>query len=273
MLLEHPALFCISRPVNVLVPYGMSRNRIDGVTFHTARKHPPSRGFLKASAEVFYACPEYCFLQMAGVLSLPELVELGYELCGTYVRDARSGGRTVYGVKPATAPTRLASFLRANRGYRGSAPARRALQYVSEGSNSPMESILAMMLCLPMSLGGYGLPRPVLNGKVTVRMPEIGAAARYCDLYWPDLHLAFEYDSDEFHPAGRKWQIDSARRVELGMVEVEVVSVGRMQIEDAKELEKLARLLCNRAGLRTERGRFEDSLKRVELHRALMPWI
>lgn len=111
-----------------------------------------------------------------------------------------------------------------------------------------------------------------MNGKVAIRLPGGEAADRYCDLYWPGLRLAFEYDSDEFHPAGRKWQGDSARRVELGMEEVEVVSVGRLQVEDARELDKLARLLCNRAGLRADRGRFEASSERVELQRSLMPW-
>ena len=33
------------------------------------------------------SAPEFCFLQMAGCLSLVQLIQLGFELCGTYAVD------------------------------------------------------------------------------------------------------------------------------------------------------------------------------------------
>ena len=45
----------------------------------------------------------------------------------------------------------------------GKAKAKRALKYVIDGSLSPMETMVYMLLCLPVMLGGYGLPKPEMN--------------------------------------------------------------------------------------------------------------
>lgn len=262
----------VSQPLHVAVRYEGKRTRTSQVVYHSLRREPPERGFLKAAKGIYYANPEYCFLQMAGLLPLAKLVELGFELCGTYVRDERSQGITAYGVDAVTSPLRLSNFLKANAGRSHVRLALRALRYVQGRSNSPMETILAMLLCLPRSMGGYGLPAPCLNEKVPVRLSNGRIAERYCDLYWKTLRLAFEYDSDEFHRAGEKWRRDSGRRAELGAEDIEVVSVARSQVEDARELEKLALLVCRRASLRRDRKRFTYVSARGGLRRQLMPW-
>lgn len=271
-LISSPALAETTLPLHVTIRHEGKRSRTSRVVYHPLRREPPERGFLKAARGIYFSNPEYCFLQMADMLPLAKLIELGFELCGTYVRDERPGGVTSYGVAPITSPLRLSNFLKANAGRSQVRIARRALHNVQGGSNSPMETILAMLLCLPRSMGGYGLPSPRLNEKVLVKLPNGRTAERYCDLYWRKLRLAFEYDSDEYHQAGEKWQRDSNRRAELGAEDVEVVSVARSQVEDARELEKLAVVVRRRAGLRSSQERAGCRNARKALRRQLMPW-
>lgn len=86
-----------------------------------------------------------------------------------------------------------------------------------------MESLLSMLLCLPPSLGGFGLPRPELNCPIETN--EGGIAIRRCDLCWPDQQFALEYDSDTFHSDESKLHLDSSRRSALEKAGVHVVSV------------------------------------------------
>lgn len=86
-----------------------------------------------------------------------------------------------------------------------------------------MESLLSMLLCLPPSLGGFGLPRPELNCPIETN--EGSVAMRRCDLCWPDQQFALEYDSDTFHSDASKLHLDSSRRSALEKAGVHVVSI------------------------------------------------
>ena len=60
-----------------------------------------------------------------------------------------------------------------------------------------------MLLCLPYSLGGYGLPHPTMNAEMPLpkNVAATGRSSLRCDLYWPAVRLDVEYDSAEFHSA------------------------------------------------------------------------
>lgn len=118
--------------------------------------------------------PEFCFLQMAGCLSLVQLIQLGFELCGTYALVG--GAPAVRRAAPLTTKVKLAAFVEQSSGARGCKKAARAVRYVQDGAASPMETMLAMMLCLPYGLGGYGLEKPLINHRVDV--PSSSKAGR-----------------------------------------------------------------------------------------------
>ena len=93
------------------------------------------------------SAPEFCFLQMAGCLSLVQLIQLGFELCGTYALvGERPGGSPC---RPVDDEGQASCFCRAVIRARGCKKAARAVRYVQDGAASPMETMLAMMLCLP----------------------------------------------------------------------------------------------------------------------------
>lgn len=93
-----------------------------------------------------------------------------------------------------------------------------------------MESLLSMLLCLPPSLGGFGLPRPELNFPIETN--EGGVAMRRCDLCWPDQQFALEYDSDAFHSDASELHLDSSRRSALEKAGAHIVSVTKKQVFD-----------------------------------------
>ena len=93
---------------------------------------------------------------MAAVWGIEKLIQLGFELCGTY--DTTNGD--VRECAPLTTVDRLDAFLASLGPMHGKKNASYALRYVANNSASPRETALAMLLCLPYRMGGYGIPMP-----------------------------------------------------------------------------------------------------------------
>lgn len=147
----------------------------------------PPDALLKLEDELFVCSPELVFLQLAGSLSLIELICLGYELCGVYP-DEGSGRSGVLCREPLTAASRITGVLSRCPGAYHIAKARRAAAYVIDGSASPMETALCMRLSLPYNLGGYGIPRPSLNYRIDFTShigADLGRSFCVCDLMCP----------------------------------------------------------------------------------------
>lgn len=242
--------------LDVLVASDADRRSGLGMKCHTWSVDVPRNAFAKVCDEVFVSSPEFVFLQMANELSLIHLIELGYELCGSYsLNPAIERG---FEESPCmTKASRIVAFLEKAPGSRGLRKARRAAKYILDGSASPMETILSMLLTLPMSLGGFALPRPALNeGRVlkTGRVLEAGCGdetrVRRSDLFWEDAKLAVEYDSDSEHLSSRKFSEDAIRRNEFVLDGITVVTVTRLQVKNLIEMRKLADHLARHLGVR-----------------------
>jgi len=112
--------------------------------------------------------PVTTFLQLAGHLSLVDLVVLGDAI----VRIFR------------ISPSRLVDAARRSTDYYAAA-ALRAARYVRKGVDSPMETRLRMLIVLA------GLPEPVVN---VVLVHEDGSWRRRFDLCYPRIKLVVEYN-------------------------------------------------------------------------------
>jgi hypothetical protein len=132
--------------------------------------------------------PITTFLQMAGHLSLVDLVVLGDAI----VR--------IYRIPPA----RLLKAARASTDYYAAA-ARRAAAYVRKGVDSPMETRLRMLIVLA------GLPEPVVN---VILVHEDGTWRRRFDLCYPKVKLVVEYNG-RHHREEPQRSGDEARATEL----------------------------------------------------------
>jgi hypothetical protein len=183
---------------------------------------------------------------MATKLNLINLIQLGFELCGTYSLPAHSEpyvaktqeslDKGFVSCEALTNVKKLAGLISKLSGIHGHKRAMRALQFVADNSASPMETKLTMFLTLPYRLGGYGLPMPLLN-------PRIEGSSYRCDLFWPKVKLAVEYDSDQFHTGADRIARDSMRRNDLALLGITVVTVTRQQVRNSVRFRETATLL------------------------------
>lgn len=150
-------------PYCVDVLTGVAGRCCPGIATHRAAKdvsvlywEVPISGY----GQVRVTSPEETFVQLARTHSLLETVYMGFALCSNYriepyaphgvvMRDASCG--------PLTSREKLLAFIDAHPRMHGTGKARRAVAYVRNGSNSPMESALAMGLGMPVVLGGFNV--------------------------------------------------------------------------------------------------------------------
>ena len=240
-------LFGLSKPLHILVGDSNARKVTKSLRCHIDSRRFPGGSFIQVAPGVNMSSPELCFAQMANELTLIQLVLLGFELCGSYRLDNEGESeRGFRNAPPLTNVTMLSSYIAKCDGLRGIKNARRALRFIADGSASPMETALTMLLTLPYKLGGYGFPLPLLNCPVHVPVNNRRIKAKskyYCDIYWPDMQVDVEYDSDYYHTNDERIAKDAIRRNALSSVGVTVVTVSRMQINSTAELRSVAVVL------------------------------
>ena len=130
-----------------------------------------------------------------------------------------------------------------------------------------------MYLSLPMSRGGAGLPKPILNKSIDVSKLT-GVACRedlrWTDIGWPGLNIGVEYDSDEFHSNPEKLAQDARRRTLLQAAGCEVIVVTNDQFRRISELDKVVKAIYRGMG-KYQRCRARGfRLKQAALHKELL---
>lgn len=299
-------------PMHVMIAGHGDRSVVSGVKCIEWSRKFPLGSFLKLEKGVYISSPEACFVQMAASLDLVGLILLGYELCGNYVlkSDApissvsiasdhgeddvcveATGAQTpcsntklaisksddALGFYSRKAPLvtfrRLEFYVSQCEGVRGIKKARRALRYVCPNSNSPMESIISMLLSLPLSMGGFGLPFPQLNACICIPGKVAHSrtgSRRYSDIYWPKAKLVLEYDSKVKHSGERARTSDSIRRNEIEYTGRRVRSMVSAQFFSYPALESQVLTLMRDMKIRHRAAEKRYFLRRFELHRRLV---
>lgn len=264
-------LAALSRPLELLVFCDGPRHRSGQMHTHKWIGELPSKAVLKTASSLEVVSPEFCFLQLATQLSLIELIQIGFELCGTYsIRPDLTRGFSTHPSYSCSDSLRV--FLGETKKYPGVSRALRAKQFILDGAASPMETIVAMLLYLPYRLGGYGMPRPLLNH----RIPIVGAAKDVsskeylsCDMYWPKAKVGLEYDSDAYHTGSNRIRRDAQRRNVLGYLGVKTITVTRNQVYSAYEMERVALTVSKALHKRIQHGGLEMTQKTIQLRREL----
>lgn len=172
----------------------------DDIVCHRSAAELPPRSLIYVNRDVLVTSPALTFLHLATVdlhkkqqRTVEELAMIGLELCGTYLLDDSWDGLTNT-AKPLTSVEQIARVLDAMPGAPGIVRAREALELVSDGSNSPMESVLFALLAWPRRLGGYALGPVSLNHRVSTADGD-----RYVDVAFPGHKVGLEYKGRKFH--------------------------------------------------------------------------
>ena len=270
--LREGALAFASEPLHLLVPHKNAVNPLKFTRCHVRSAPLPCGSFVRVGDDLLLGSPELCFAQMAASLPFVSLVKLGTELCSLYTLQP-NGSAGYERVLPPTTPRALEAYLGRCAGMRGLADARKAARLVAASSGSPMETALALILGLPLRLGGYGLPQPILNHRVDALQSGPNAMERryyLCDLYWPEARVALEYDSDLEHTGPSRIANDARRRNDLTSLSVTTITATRDQVMDGRGLDRLAHQVARALGTRIRSERGWSTRARGELFRSLV---
>jgi hypothetical protein len=149
-----------------------------------------------------------------------------------------------------------------------------------DGSFSPMETAIALMLTLPAALGGYGLPKPILNTRLRGTELRPAASSQHeilPDLYWPEREVVLEYDSREHHGEegssplnGEKLTHDAERANSLVAAGRHVIVVRRGQAVSLSRFDLVARQLAILLGQRPTAASALQLERRTKLHALLI---
>ncbi|MDO4538461.1 MAG: hypothetical protein Q4B54_09905 [Coriobacteriales bacterium] len=261
-----------------LLSSGKRRRRVKNVNSRVCSQALPDGSFKRLGENVLVPSPELTFLLLARHLSLPELVAIGMELCGHYrlcgapTNDLLNSRATVYGCEQLTTPTRLRNYVESLEGFYGSARALEACKHIEANSCSPMETVLYLLLCLPRTMGGYGLRRPSLNVKQTVSTKAgrvTFSKTLKPDLFWEDYRLDLEYDSDEYHSSAEALSKGARRTLALRVMHVDVISMTYDIMKDEEAFDVVAHVIARRLGNRLP-PRSENAKARCRILRSAL---
>jgi len=196
---------------------------------------------------------------MAGEYPFAKIIALGTELCGSYSLPAKSltaadqdaCEQPTYDIPELTNIRKLKAFVSRMKWWPGYRQAIKALRYVADDSASPMETVLLILLTLPYRYGGYGLPKPEMNGRIypEKRAKKFSGREFYRgDLLWRKAGVVAEYNSDLEHASPERIAKDAIRRSDLDLCGILEVTVTKGQIKNLKLLHNVAKQIAKRMG-------------------------
>ena len=217
-----------SKTIHVLTYSNNARRHCDRCVCHRTRYTFDSESYLELEAGVYIVDIKLCALQAANDLSLRELVEYYFEICGSYTLGASD--ETGYRERPAlTSTEELGAFFSQVPGYRGCNKAIKALRYVRNGCRSPLETAFVMMLTMPKSIGGLGIRAVQTNYPVPVTKRYAALTRRtvfYLDALLENSMTDIEYNGF-YHNEPEQQAIDEERRNTLRNMGYAVITVNR----------------------------------------------
>lgn len=170
------------------------------------------------------------------------------ELAGTY-RLRGPGQGVAYDAAPVMTTVGLREFAATACQGPASARAREIADLALDGSASPMETALALLLTMPVELGGFGIKKPLLNVAIGASVLEDALRGRDSvtpDMLWPEKKVALEYDSSEFHArkGAQQAERDAARSNTLSLMGYRVLRATTRGVSSLPGVALLARQIA-----------------------------
>lgn len=260
------------RPYHLMVSAQHRARSMDDVIRHVRKQPLPPRSLLCLEGSALVASPELTFYELALTYKrdrrLPmdevDLALVGFELCGTYLLDEDEAAWTGFINTGAalTSAEKIARVLARLEGARSVRKAARALALVLDGSNSPMETILALMLTLPRRLGGMGFRGASMNYGV-----DTPAGPKWVDIAFPQQRVGVEYKGRDPHSVERTGR-DDRRQNKLHGSGWTVINVWYEDVVVAALYQELVRDIASALGVRLRiRDKGFEARRRILLSR------
>ena len=216
----------LSRPLYVAAPHQDYKRYGSNCVIHSYPRPFPQKSFVRLQRgryDLYIASPELCFMLAARSLDLIDLVKFGYDLCAMYYETPQSRigqmQRTSF-----TFSSLLKEYAIYNHNLHGSAKALKALKYVRDYSNSPMETKLAMFSLLP---SGCGLSHLEMNKTIDLTGEGkrlVGYSQIRCDLAFSNK-VAVEYNSNAHHLDAARYTDDMNRQTALKLAGYKYIAI------------------------------------------------
>lgn len=243
---------------------------------HDIRRHVyaatlPRRSLIRLDRSTLIVSPEFLFVELCARRDLDEmdLALIGFELCGTYVIDPDEGswsGLISHGAA-LTSKKKIARMAGNLASRPGSGRARRALELFEDASNSPMETVLALLFVLPRRLGGLGLGPATMNKQVAT-----STGSRWVDLVFASSSVGLEYKGKKPHSI-EKTARDDRRQNKLTSSGITILNVWYEDLRDAHLFEQLVSDVTRTLGVRVRIRSAAFAQRQNALRVRLMPAI
>lgn len=262
-------------PLDVVVPSVNARHCCELVRDHVWNGPIPPTGICRVDADIEVCSIPLVLVQLAAeTQDVVGIMMLAYEMTGTYGlapwRDSGFEER----IAPLTSVAELRDYAWSAKalGIRGATRAYEALSYVKDGSASPRETDLAILMALPRRKGGFGLGGFTLNEKTDLRgmaRELLGRPTIRTDFHWKREKSAsdvmLEYESNECHL--EPWEIarDTRRREALAAAGHRVHCITNEQMKDYDHLCNLMDSIASDLRIRRNKPSLAMESRRREL--------
>jgi len=258
-------------PIDVLIPPTGGEHG-PRFRFHEQTAPLPPHALYPLRDGIHVVSPEVCLVQACASKSLVECLQIGMEFCGTYALrpDEEEGmAKRSYVLMDAAAFLRHVTAWNALTGLK---QARVVAKYLVNGSASPMETVLYLLLCLPQKYGGYNIARPELNpeleltyqGKEVLRQQKVKP-----DMLWRKAKLVVEYDGKHHEDEAQRVK-DEMRKVVLETMGYTVMQVKRHQVYNPLAFDNVATAIAKKLGKRVRPLTVKQSFARDRLREELL---
>ncbi len=241
-------------PIHCMMGEKWTRSSPCGIAAHSGARDFGANAFIRVGDGVYAACPELAFVQCCRGRSLVEAMLLGFEVVGTYA-TLRTCSANRSGMPPLSTRRKLSLFLERNRGIYGTDKLMEhgLLRFVRDGSASFQETRLAMLLGLPVRMGGRGLGMPTMNFRINASGDASRISGRrflLADLCWPKARVDVEYESRRHHSDPDERIRDFKRVHALECLGWKVIQVSEVDICSSVTLDAIADAIRKRLELR-----------------------
>lgn len=246
-------------PVHLAVSEGKARHRAKGLVAHRMAM-PLAEGSLCSTEQgVLTVSPELYVLMRSRILSPASLAVVVSLLCGRYSPRFDDPSGTSVQCEPVASVASIRSFAKTCEGlWFSRTNVCRVLDCVADGSRSPMETALNVLLSLSARDGGYGLPKPALNSPIHLSRNEVFAmrGQRRCeiDFLWPDHGAGLEYDGGGHFDSREAMEQDRLRDALMKERGLDIVRWTWPMVSDEVAFDLKVRELARKLGAKVSTG-------------------